>query len=106
MPKKKTVVEATPVEKEEFQPRKYVCARWPYLRLTKGVRFDRGFLVANEQWVADMVESNEQFNGAIRRVAMELHKKAEPTEIEQELEARLRLKEPSIHRGPVSTKDI
>ena len=90
-----------------FEPRKYCCARWPFLRLSKGVRFDRGFLIAKEEWVADMVESNEQFNGAIRRVAMQLEKKDEgPTEIEVALEAKLREKEPAIRRGAVSTRDI
>lgn len=100
MPKKTT---GTPV----FEPRKYVCTRWPYLRLRKGVKFDRGVYVAATQELADIVEANEQFGGLIRRVFdTKKGKDLTPDPLELEVAKILKQSEPAVRRGAISTSSI
>ena len=116
-PRKKAVKKPALVLDEEatpsFEPRKYVCARWPFLRLRNGLRFQNGILIAHTQEAASIVESNDSFGGSILRVYEKEKVESTPEKLDRErgerMEAKLgdilRKKNPRVHKGMVSTRN-
>jgi hypothetical protein len=94
--------------KKPFEPRKYVCATWPFLRLRKGVKFDRGFYTAATQEMADIVEASESFGGAIRLIQEKVVENNTDgmTGIEEQLMKTLKKKVPAVRKGVISSADM
>lgn len=90
-----------------FEPRRYACSRWPFLRLGAGIQFNRGFLIADSQSVIDRVERADGYGSAIIEIkerkgrALSVEESAEIAAIEE-----IEKSYPKARSGAVSTKDF
>lgn len=96
-------------EESGFVARRYACTQWPFLRMSKDVRFEAGFYTARTQEEADIVEANEAFGIHIHPIKWA--PKPVPTKpgkveelIESEIIEALAEKQPKAKRGAIGTK--
>lgn len=88
-----------------FVPRKYICSRWPFLRLRGGIRFEVGHFTATTEEQAEVVESNNAFPGQIIRIH---ERKTKQPSIEEAAEItalqELQKLQPQARRGMIGTR--
>ncbi|MGH9932408.1 MAG: hypothetical protein ACREA9_24660, partial [Pyrinomonadaceae bacterium] len=89
----------------QFEPRKYACVRWPFLRLGSGLKFQNGFLTATTQAAADRIENHPAYGIQVHPVKIDVakviaereeKKNHRPIEamIEEEIQAALAANQP------------
>ncbi len=91
-----------------FNPRKFVCSKWPYLRLGQGMRFDAGHLTVTTPEQMARLEKSEEFQ---HKQIIELKDRKTPklsVQESAELAALAELKklEPKARSGAISTANL
>lgn len=91
-----------------FRPKKYVCSRWPQLRLGADIQFKDGYLTATTQEIADRVERCEDFGRAIFEIKLKANNREPDAQSGIEIVALQELQQlaPQARKGMISTREV